>query len=422
MAPRIRYVPRNSRTFNRLLRWTYGMFLRLVYRVEFRNASLVRDLKPPYVLLSNHVTLLDPFMLAAGCPRPVYWVTSDGNMRTRLLRFWLRRVGSIPKSKVIPDIETINWIVEVIRKRKGVVGIFPEGQASWDGRTLPILPSTAKLMKLLKVPIVGARIKGGYLSKPRWAWKGRRGKVVIEWELLLGAEEVRRLSAEEIFARLESGLAHDEYASQAAEPVEFKGRGRAESVELALYVCPGCGAIGKLASRGNRLRCRACASAWRFDRCGYLRPSRAGGQVEARVPEAGAPSRQALSVRDWGLWQAGSFAEAAAAARAEPDKPFLVDSGAILFRGYRMNPMQRIKTGTLALYPDRIELKTLVGELISKPLGDLDGIGVLKHNILDFYEGKTLWQVRFVKRSISARKWADAIMLFKQASPGADQG
>jgi len=78
-------------------------------------------------------------MVGYHIPDPVYWVTGDGNMRSSVMRVLLGLVGSIPKSKSIPDLETINWIVEVIRKRKGVVGLFAEGQASWDGHTQTVI-------------------------------------------------------------------------------------------------------------------------------------------------------------------------------------------------------------------------------------------------------------------------------------------
>jgi len=122
MPRRSRYVPRNYRAFNKLVRFTYGLWLRAYFRIEGRGADIARSLAPPFVVVSNHVTILDPFILSTFLREPVYWITSDGNMRTRVMRALLRLVGSIPKSKAIPDIETVNWTVEVILRRGGVVG------------------------------------------------------------------------------------------------------------------------------------------------------------------------------------------------------------------------------------------------------------------------------------------------------------
>jgi 1-acyl-sn-glycerol-3-phosphate acyltransferase len=401
MAEKRHYIPRNSRTFNRLLKLSYGTWLRLVYRVENRGLELFEGLKPPYVIVSNHVTTRDPFFIGSICPEPIYWVTSDGNMRTNFMRFFLGLVGSIPKSKAIPDLQTINWIVEVIRKRRGVVGLFPEGQASWDGRTLPLFPSTARLIKLLKVPVVAVRLEGAYLALPRWTWGRRRGRVLAHWSLMLDAEEAKRLSAEETYERLKTALAHDEYAVQKRERVAFVGRGRAEHVELALFACPECETMGRLKSRGNKLSCGTCGASFSLDRFGNFHMSDGKKARFTTIPE-------------WDDWQRKFLVEAVETAMSHPRRPFLSDGGAVLYRGHKMNPLRRIRTGTLLLYPDRLELATLSGERLRFPVASLDGIGVLKRNLLEFYDGKNLFQVRFALRSISARKWADALLLCKE--------
>jgi 1-acyl-sn-glycerol-3-phosphate acyltransferase len=414
MARKTRYVPANSRAFNRLIKWSYGAWLRWAYGLESRNSAFIQGLKAPYVVVANHVTTRDPFMLGILLPKPVYWITSDGNMRTRFMRFFLRRVGSIPKSKAIPDIETVRLIVEVIRKGKGVVGIFPEGQQSWDGHSLPLMSGTAKLLKLLKVPVVAALIEGGYLSLPRWAWIHRKGRVRVEWKLLFRPEELASLSLEAIEERLKAGLEHDEYEFQARERLPFYGSNRAEHLELGLFMCPVCESVARMRSFGERLHCTACGSTWRLDRYGYLHALGEAGRP-TRLKGAGAglgdTERRFSTIRDWDLWQGGAFA--ALIAKAEADRPFLSDSGVLLFRGRRMNPLHRIRSGTLVLYPDRLELATLLGERLSFPIASIAGAGVHKRNTLEFYSGRDLYQVRFPLRSISARKWATAMEYFQ---------
>jgi 1-acyl-sn-glycerol-3-phosphate acyltransferase len=418
MARKARYRPANSRSFNRLIKWSYGAWLSWAYGLESRNGAFLKTLKPPYLVVANHVTTRDAFMLGTLLPQPVYWITSDGNMRSRLMRFLLRRVGSIPKSKAIPDIETVKLIVEVIRKRKGVVGVFPEGQQSWDGHSLPLMSGTAKLLKLLKTPVVAAIIEGGYLSLPRWAWVHRRGRVRVEWKLLFSPGELAGLSVEEIDARLRAGLEHDEYEFQARERLPFYGPRRAEHLELGLFMCPVCESVASMRSSGVRLHCAACGSAWRLDRYGYLhvlgearraRRLRAAGLAGAAHREG---EKRFSTIRDWDLWQGAAFTSLLAEARE--DSPFLSDSGALLFRGRKMNPLRRVRSGTLVLYPDRLELATLIGERLSFPTATIAGAGVLKRNTLEFYSGRDLYQVRFPLRSISARKWATAMEYFQR--------
>ena len=401
MNAKSRYVPRNYRWFNKLLKWTLGAWLRRAYRVESRGGEFLKTLKPPFIVVANHVTTRDPFILGPLIRQPVYWVTGDGAMRTPLLGKILRFVGSIPKTKAIPDMQTINWIVEVTRKRKGVVGVFPEGQATWDGRSLPVLPATAKLLKLLKIPVVAARISGGYSSLPRWTWKRRPGRFVVDWKLALEPAELKTLAAEEIVERLESAIGHDECAYLEAEPQEFESRRMAEHLELSLFMCPACGSIGRLKSFRSRFNCLACGEALALD--GRYRFRRLGGG-EPAFP----------TIRDWDAWQEKTFAAAAARAAAErPEAPFLSDPGALLLRGRKTRPLRRVRAGTLLLYRDRLELATHFGSRLSFPLAEIEGANVYKRNLLEFYVGRTLFQVRFPLRATSARKWCMGIEALK---------
>lgn len=401
MPPSTRYVPQNLRWFNKLIKATYGLWLHAFFRIRGQGAAMARALKPPYVLVSNHVTVLDPFILSTFLREPVYWITSDGNMRTRLMRALLGLVGSIPKSKSIPDIETVNWTVRVIRKRRGVVGIFPEGQQTWNGTTLPLVPSTAKLLKLLKVPVLAAVIKGGYSSFPRWTSARRRGKIVVEWKLAFSPEELKSLSVDEIRGRLEAALAHDEAAWQDKARAPFEAIRRAEHVELGLFMCPRCEAIGEIRSSRSRLNCLSCGLALKLD---------AFGRFKARGGEAPAFS----NIRDWDRWQAGAFDRRLRLdAAARPDRPLFSDAGALLFHGRKMNPLRRLRSGTLILYPDRIELATFLGERLDFPVASIEGIGVLKRNILEFYVGRDLYQIRFPLSSASARKWQSGVEILR---------
>jgi len=402
MQGRTRYVPLNVRWFNRLVRTTYGLWVHLFFRVEGRNAQAAKALKPPFVLVSNHVTVLDPFILSTFLREPVYWITSDGNMRSRLIRALLRLVGSIPKSKFIPDIETVNWTVEVIRRRGGVVGIFPEGQQTWDGTTLPLVPSTAKLLKLLKVPVLAAVIKGGYSSLPRWTNARRRGRMEVEFKLAFAPEELKRLDVAEIRSRLEIALAHDEAAWEEKARVPFEALRRAEHIELGLFMCPRCEALGELRSSGARLNCQACGIALKLDAFGRIRPRKGEAPVFT-------------TIRDWDRWQAIAFElRIRRDAAARPDRPIFSDPGALVLRGRKMNPLRRLRSGTLILYPDRVELATFLGERLRFPIADIEGISVLKRSTLEFYVGKILYQTRFALSSASARKWSAAVEILAQ--------
>lgn len=404
------YTPGNPRWFNRLLHWTYGVYLRRMYRIRVINAEIFQTLRPPYVIVPNHACMVDPFMIGANVPVPVHWIASDGNMRTRIMRAILRLVGTIPKSKHIPDLQTINGIVEIVRKRKGVVGIFPEGTASFDGHTQTLVPATGKLLKLLKVPVVTPVLKGAFYSLPRWSWTRRRGALEIEFKVPLTAEDLKLLTPREILSRVEESLEHDEAEWLDRRRVPFTGRGkRAEHLETVLFQCPSCGEVGRMRSSEDRFRCEACGQGSRLDR--YYR-------FQA---EAGQPPRFS-TIREWSLWQEEAF-RAYLRDRASRDGPVFSDPGVLVLKGWRLSPLRKIRVGTLSMYRDRIELAPLAGRPLAFPLSELEGEGVLKRNLLEFYRGRSVYQVRFPTRRSSARQWMMAISILRMPDlSGLSQG
>lgn len=400
MTNKARYRPSAPRWFNRLLRWVLGTYLGKHFRIHRVGTDLFKRLKPPYVVVPTHHGVLDPFMVGSIVPSPVYWVTGDGSMRSTVMRMLLGLVGSIPKSKAIPDLETIGWIVEVIRKRGGVVGLFAEGQASWDGHTQALIPSTAKLLKLLKVPVVVAVLKGSFYSQPRWAWNHRRGNMEIEFKQVLDSAQLKSSTPERILEVLEEAMDYDEETWRAEHPARHGGTGRARHLELSLFMCPVCGQAGSMRSIVNRLYCRACGHVVRLSRTYAFTP-------------VGSSRPRFASIREWDQWQQGAFAALIDRARLSPGAPVFADSGVMLLRGRRMNPLRRLRTGSMILYPDRIELATLLGERMFFPIAEIEGQTVIKQQQFEFYHGRTLYQVRFPRRFQSARKWAVAIDVLK---------
>jgi 1-acyl-sn-glycerol-3-phosphate acyltransferase len=425
-----RYSPTNFRFFTRLLRATYGRWLCARYGAQGQGLELFDTVKPPFIVIGNHTTNLDPFLTNTFVPHPIHWVTSDGNLRTPLLRFLLiKLVGSIPKSKAIPDIETVNWIVEFIRKRKGVVGFYPEGQATWNGQTLPALSGTAKLIKLLKAPVVCALGKGTYLSKPRWAYTLHRGQVAIQFSLLFSPQELKTMSVPEIRDRLDAAMRHDDTAWAGMLGLRFEDERRAECLELALYACPSCGGLKTLKSSGETLRCEACGFAADYGADGGFTLIEKG---QTGAPAAGAASEDVAppacpsadfsggkplfpSIAPWSAWQRdyldrllrGPFT-------AEPDRPIFSDGGATLLLGKRMDKMKPLGHGRLSLSSRALSFAPEKGESIAFDLAEIDGPGVLKWNLFEFYVGMSVYRVRFDDRAASGYKYASALELLAE--------
>jgi len=395
------YRPNNPLWFNRLLRITYGLYIRHRYRISLVGLEVFDSLKPPYVIVPNHVAMLDAFLVGSFVPTPVYWIASDSNMRTTIMRALLRLVGTIPKSKFIPDLETINAIVEVIRKRHGVVGIFPEGSASFDGHTQDVVPATGKLLRLLKVPVVVVLLKGAFSTMPCWSWRHKRGRIELEFKIALSAAQTKSLSADESYRRLVDALEYDEDQWLAENKVAFSGSHRAEHLETVLFQCPGCGRTDSMRSAGALFSCAACGNAYRMDHYNRLHP-------------VSDPTGSVITIRDWSLRQGDRFAVVLRRqAAADPEAALFADDGVVVLRGKKLNPLRRFQAGRLSFFPDRIELRTVRGATVRFDLAEIDGEGVFKRNMLEFYHRRVLYQVHFATRQASARRWLMAIKILR---------
>jgi len=389
-----------------------------MYNTRGTGLELFKTLKPPFILIGNHTTILDPFLANSFIPHPIHWVASDGNMRNPLMRMLLiKLVGSIPKSKVIPDIETVNWIVEFIRKRKEVVGFYPEGQSSWNGTSVPAFGSGAKLLKLLKVPVVCALSRGSCLTKPRWAYSRRRGEVEINFSVLFEPQELKDLSVEEIDSRLNEAITHDDFAWAQEKRLTFEDPKRAECLELALYACPVCGALHSLNSKGAFLTCSACGFQAEYHSDGSI-----GGRVQDMETAYSARSsdRSALpgSVLAWDQWQEAHLAGLIRTRfLKEMTRPIFTDEEVTLLRGKRMDTMKRLGRGKLSVSAEGLTFIPSRGDSHRFERSVIDGPSVLKWNFFEFYIGKTVYRAKFRDRCDSGRKYAVALQLLAELSP-----
>ncbi len=394
---------RASRAFFRVLKLTLAKYLSRRFNLSGRNLDLFERVRPPFLLLPNHATFWDPFLLGSFLPYPVYYVTADAMFRNPGLRLLLNLLGSIPKSKAISDLETVKNIVR-IKSRGGVIGVFPEGRRSWDGHTLQLIYSTAKLVKLLKIPVVTALMTGAYLSMPRWTRHIRRGRLTVDFRLGIDAAQIASLSVDEIYERLTGLLAHDEFDWQRRNRIPFQCRRRAEYLERVLFTCPCCRAVGTLASHGDELRCGGCGFAVLFNELGLFE-SRSG-----ELPFE--------TLRDWNLWQIGELQSTLGNLREQSlGTRIFIDGPARLFRGYRSRPLQQLRFGSFALYPERAVFYPLRGGEIAFNLTETGGINVVNGERLEMYVQNTLYRFTFRSPRVSAYKWMLAMNILRGLKP-----
>jgi len=186
------------------------------------------------------------------------YIAAYNFFRDPVLKFLLGLMGVISKNQFTRDNQAIlktRYAIECGR----IVAIFPHGCLSNEGRPGGFAaPSIAKLIKTFKVPVVAVQINGGYLTRPRWTKRTRRGHMDATVTRLFTSEELSTLSADVIYCRLIDAITFDDYRWQRNHNVTFRGSHLAEGAEYVLYKCPKCNAEFSLRSRGNKLFCLGC--------------------------------------------------------------------------------------------------------------------------------------------------------------------
>ncbi len=248
-------------------------FLRIRYGYRRPRALPVRKVKGSVTVLGNHASNLDfLFSIVAFYPKRLNFLVSSHFFGQKPLRFLLRLVQCIPKEQFSADVAAIRDM-RSIAAAGGSVMLYPEGEVNGTGRTADFPYNTARLCKLLKAPVYTARIRGSYLTRPKWGPTPRRGRVELDVGCAATAEDVRALSNEELNARIRDGIYADEYAWQAEARVPFAGKNPAEGLHRMLYRCPRCGVEFATRTEGSAIFCTACGNRGIMDALGFLSPA-----------------------------------------------------------------------------------------------------------------------------------------------------
>lgn len=152
---------------------------RLVARVEVSGLERVPE-EGPFILVANHQSLLDPILMQAAIPRPVHAMTKSTQFGHPLMGWILPRINAFPTRRYRVDPQTVRMVLR--RLEAGVaVGIYPEGERSWDGRLQQLRRGTVRVILKAGVPVVPCGVAGTYGIWPRWSRRLRRRRVRIRF-------------------------------------------------------------------------------------------------------------------------------------------------------------------------------------------------------------------------------------------------
>ncbi|MGB2599997.1 MAG: lysophospholipid acyltransferase family protein [Candidatus Omnitrophota bacterium] len=123
--------------------------------------------EPPFIVTSNHVSLMDPPLVGLACRKyPVNFMAKRELFSAPIIGAWTSRVKCIPVDR---GKNSIRGIREAIRrlKRGAVIGVFPEGGRSITGELQEAKLGTGLLIIKAKVPVVPVYVYGSSEAFPK---------------------------------------------------------------------------------------------------------------------------------------------------------------------------------------------------------------------------------------------------------------
>tara|TARA_Y100001970_G_scaffold68675_4_gene87566 strand:+ start:65471 stop:66172 length:702 start_codon:yes stop_codon:yes gene_type:complete len=114
----------------------------------------------PYIVAPNHISNLDPPIIASIIPRPPVFLAKKELFSFPLLSFLLRSYGAFPVDRTGKDNKAIEWVTSKLISEKKIVIMFPEGTRSKNGGLIKGQPGVSKLAIDHNLPIVPIALSG----------------------------------------------------------------------------------------------------------------------------------------------------------------------------------------------------------------------------------------------------------------------
>ncbi len=153
-----------------LMRFLAWLIVSLVFRLRPVGLEKI-PAKGPAVVVCNHVSYLDPIILAGSIQRPMRFVMWYRIFQIPLLNFIFRTMKAIPIAGAREDVAIMHDAFEKVDAELAagnIVCIFPEGGITLDGEIARFRPGIEKIIARRPVPVVPValgRMWGSWFSR-----------------------------------------------------------------------------------------------------------------------------------------------------------------------------------------------------------------------------------------------------------------
>ena len=132
----------------------FAVVFRTLWPLRIEGVNYVPK-KGAAVIVSNHLSLIDPFVIGYGAGRIVNFMGKQELFKNPLLGLWLRKLGAFPVDRSRTDPAALRTALTVLKSGE-LLGMFPEGTRSTSGDMLEFRAGAARLAARTQTPIIPA--------------------------------------------------------------------------------------------------------------------------------------------------------------------------------------------------------------------------------------------------------------------------
>ena len=136
----------------------YIIRLKIIYRMKVEGLENVPK-DNAYIICPNHLSTLDPPMVAGIMPRRVSFMAKKELFDIPFIRWWIDWMGTFAVNRESLGPSTIKTVME-IKKSNWVFGIFPQGTRGVPGTITGVTKGFAGLAKITKCAVLPVGITG----------------------------------------------------------------------------------------------------------------------------------------------------------------------------------------------------------------------------------------------------------------------
>jgi 1-acyl-sn-glycerol-3-phosphate acyltransferase len=151
--------------------------IRALWRVRITGKEHIPKTGPA-VLASNHLSILDHFLLPLSTKRPVFYLSKAEHFDHPVRGWFFGQWGAIPLKRGKGDKEAVRRGVQILEDGH-LFGIYPEGTRSKDGRLYKGHTGAARIALEVGAPIIPCAMVGTHEALPKGARRPRFSKCEV---------------------------------------------------------------------------------------------------------------------------------------------------------------------------------------------------------------------------------------------------